>query len=347
MQFTMKQIISNITYSMLSLLVLGMLTIVQTIYGQESTADEKTEYEQLIPGSNISIEMIPIQGGKFIIGSPETEPDRDTDEGPQKEIEVDGFWMGKFEITWDQYELFMYAENIVKDSIIDQDQLLMQTEADAIARPSPPYEDPSFGMGKYGYPAGSMTQFGALMFCKWLSLKTGEFYRLPTEAEWEYACRTGTTTAYPFGDTLSVLDDYGWHYENSQYTYHKVGEKKPNAWGLYDMLGNVAEWTLDHYFADIYEQWEGDELKNPWSMPTALDPRTVRGGSYDDDPDKLRCASRIPSNPEKWKQRDPQIPKSFWWNTDSPFVGFRIVRPFKEMTQDEKDNFWAINLDEE
>jgi formylglycine-generating enzyme required for sulfatase activity len=202
-------------------------------------------------------------------------------------------------------------------------------------------------MGKYGYPAGSMTQFAALMFCKWLSLKTGHFYRLPTEAEWEYACRAGTNTAYPFGDDVSELDNFGWYYENSNYTYHKVGEKNPNPWGLYDMLGNVAEWTLDHYFADIYERWQGDDLKNPWSKPQALYPRTVRGGSYDDDADKLRCASRIPSNPEKWKQRDPQIPKSFWWNTDSPFVGFRIVRSFKELTQEEIDNFWGLNLDEE
>jgi formylglycine-generating enzyme required for sulfatase activity len=332
---------------MLVLFVIAVLASGPKVYGQENAEAGPSAYEQIIPGSNISIEMVPIQGGKFTIGSPDSEVDRDTDEGPQKEIELDGFWMGKFEITWDQYELFMYAENIVRDSILNEDELLRHTEADAITRPSPPYEDPSFGMGKYGYPAGSMTQFSALVFCKWLSLKTGHMYRLPTEAEWEYACRAGADTAYPFGDDVTELDDYGWHYENSQYTYHKVGEKKPNAWGLYDMIGNVAEWTLDHYFADIYEQWEGEELKNPWSMPRALYPRTVKGGSYDDDPDKLRCASRIPSNPEKWKQRDPQIPKSFWWNTDSPFVGFRIIRPFNEMTQEEKDNFWAINLDEE
>jgi formylglycine-generating enzyme required for sulfatase activity len=342
----MKQLFSIITKSKLLILISGLLTYNHDSIAQEHSNDEKPAYEQVIPGSNISIEMVPVTGGKFIIGSSETEPDRDTDEGPQKEVEVDGFWMGKFEITWDQYELFMYVENIVKDSILIEDELLRNSEADAITRPSPPYEDPSFGMGKYGYPAGSMTQFAALMFCKWLTLKTGHLYRLPTEAEWEYACRAGSDTAYPFGDDVSGLDDYGWHYGNSQYTYHKVGEKKPNPWGLYDMIGNVAEWTLDHYFADIYEQWEGDDLNNPWSRPQALDPRTVRGGSYDDDPDKLRCASRIPSNPEKWKQRDPQIPKSFWWNTDSPFVGFRIVRSFKESTREEIDTFWGLNLDE-
>jgi len=343
----MKQLFSIITKAMRLVLILSLLTYSYRAIGQENTSNSKEAYQQLIPGSDISIEMVPVPGGKFVIGSPETELLRDTDEGPQKEVEVDGFWMGKFEITWDQYELFMYVENITKDSTIAEDELVRDAEADAITRPSPPYEDPSFGMGKYGYPAGSMTQFAALMFCKWLSLKSGHLYRLPTEAEWEYACRAGTDTAYPSEGEGSGLDDYGWYYENAQYTYHKVGEKKPNPWGLYDMLGNVAEWTLDHYFADIYEQWEGEDLKNPWSMPQALDPRTVRGGSYDDDPDKLRCASRIPSNPEKWKQRDPQIPKSFWWNTDSPFVGFRIVRSFKDLTQEEIDTFWALNLDEE
>ncbi len=304
-------------------------------------------YEEPIPGSPVVIDMVPVPGGVFTIGSPETEQERDTDEGPQKVVEVDGFWMGKFEITWDQYELFMMKENIIPDSITSEVILERKREADAITRPSPPYEDPSFGMGKYGYPAGSMTQFAALMYCKWLTTMTGHFYRLPTEAEWEYACRAGAVSAYPFGDSVSELDEYAWHYENAVYTYHKVGEKKPNPFGLYDMIGNVAEWTLDHYYPDYYTKLEGDTLKNPWSKPKALYPRTVRGGSYDDDPDMLRCASRIPSNPEKWKQRDPQIPKSFWWNTDSPFVGFRVVRPFNEPSQEEQDKFWAINLDED
>lgn len=342
----MRQIFSIISKCSRVIIILGLIAYGHTISAQEQVMDTTMAFEQLIPGSNITLEMVPIPGGKFMIGSPELEASRDIDEGPQKEVSIDGFWMGKYEITWDQYELFMYVENIAKESIIEDDQILREAEADAMTRPSPPYEDPSFGMGKYGYPAGSMTQFAALMFCKWLSLKTGHLYRLPTEAEWEYACRAGTETAYPSGDDAALLDEYGWYYDNAQYTYHKVGEKNPNAWGLYDMLGNVAEWTLDHYFEDIYAQWEGDQLINPWSKPQALDPRTVRGGSYDDDADKLRCASRIPSNPEKWKQRDPQIPKSFWWNTDSPFVGFRVVRSFKEMSQEEIDRFWGLNLDE-
>jgi formylglycine-generating enzyme required for sulfatase activity len=336
---------TKINYSIIyTLFLLGIISIFNVSYSQDIEIDT---YEEKIPGSQVAIEMVPVPGGVFLIGSPETEANRDADEGPQKEVELDGFWMGKFEITWDQYELFMQKENILLDSIASEVALAREQEADAITRPSPPYEDPSFGMGKYGYPAGSMTQFAALMFCKWLSTKTGKFYRLPTEAEWEYACRAGTTTAYYFGDDVAELDDFGWHYGNSMYTYHKVGEKKPNAFGIYDLMGNVAEWTLDHYYPDYYEKMKAEDLKNPWSRPTALYPRTVRGGSYDDDPDMLRCASRIPSNPEKWKQRDPQIPKSFWWNTDSPFVGFRVVRPFEEPSQEEQDAFWAINLDED
>ena len=311
-----------------------------------NSASGQEAFSQKIPGSEKSIEMLPIEGGTFTMGSPESEPKRDTDEGPQKLVQVDGFWMGKYEITWDQFEIFMKKQKINEDSVSSEKLAELQKLADAITRPSPPYEDPSFGMGKYGYPAGSMTHFSALMFCKWLSLLTGEFYRLPTEAEWEYACRAGSTTAYYFGDDPSKLDEYGWHYGNAQYTYHPVGEKKPNDFGLYDMIGNVAEWTLDHYLPNYFEVIEGDTVNNPWIKPRGLYPRTVRGGSYDDDPDRLRSASRIPTNPEKWKGRDPQIPKSFWWNTDSPFVGFRIVKPFDQPSPEEQTKFWATNLDE-
>jgi formylglycine-generating enzyme required for sulfatase activity len=327
-------------------ILIFLLPVSNLIVAQSEDLSENA-YSDSIPGSTKSFEMVPIISGEFMIGSPASEAIRDsTDEGPQREVKVDGFWMMKFEVTWDIYELFMDKKSMDSTLMTSSEDLSRNKEADAVSRPSPPYEDPSFGMGKYGYPAGSMTQFAALEFCKWLSIKTGHFYRLPTEAEWEYACRAGSETAYSFGDNVTDLKDYGWYYDDSHYSYHKVGEKKPNAWGLYDMMGNVAEWTLDQYYPDFYKKLQGDPVMNPWSQPTQLDPRTVRGGSYDDDADRLRCASRIPSNAKKWKQRDPQIPKSFWWNTDSPFVGFRIVRPFKEMTPEQIRHFWAINLDE-
>ncbi|WP_020528817.1 formylglycine-generating enzyme family protein [Flexithrix dorotheae] len=336
----MKLIFNKITFltGLFSFLILSVAS------AQEDSLrnDEQFKlYKQEIPGTPVSFQMAPIPGGKFLMGSPETEPDRKEDEGPQVEVEIEPFYIGVFEVTFDEYEIFR-EKNLDKAPEGKEDSW----NADAVTRPSPPYEDPTFGMGKYGYPAASMTQFAALRYCKWLTEKTGVFYRLATEAEWEYACRAGTTTAYSFGDSVSKLDEYAWHYENSDDAYHKVGEKKPNPWGLYDMHGNVAEWTLDQYKEDFYASLDADEKKkNPWAIPVKLHPRTVKGGSWDDDPDKLRSAARTESS-MKWKQRDPQIPKSFWWNTDSPFVGFRIVSPKKQPTPEELKKFWGITLDE-
>jgi formylglycine-generating enzyme required for sulfatase activity len=326
-----------------------LATIVVICFSGTAFSQDKKSFKpfsQIIPGTSVEIEMVPIPGGTFIMGSPENEPDRKPDEGPQRKVEIDPFWMGKFEITWEQYEQFMDKNKIALPSSNDK-ELAKKHKVDAITRPSPPYEDPSYNMGKGpDLPAVSMSQYAALTFCKWLSTVTGEFYRLPTEAEWEYACRAGSKTAYSFGNDVKKLDDYGWHYENSDGKYQKVGTKKPNAWGLYDMHGNVAEWTLDHYFPDFYSRHTNEPVKNPWATPIALEPRTVRGGSYDDDPDMLRSAARLPSDPNRWKARDPQIPKSFWWNTDSPFVGFRIVKPAKKMTPEEIAAFWSANLDD-
>jgi formylglycine-generating enzyme required for sulfatase activity len=187
-----------------------------------------------------------------------------------------------------------------------------------------------------------MTQYAALQYARWLSAKTGEFYRLPTEAEWEYACRAGSTTSYSFGEDPAELDLYAWHFGNSDETFHEVGQKRPNEWGLYDMHGNVSEWTLDQYDPSFYASLP-EESDSPWARPTSRHPRTVRGGAFDDDPGALRCADRLKSN-LKWKRRDPQIPKSVWWNTDSQFVGFRLVRPANRPSAEEIEAFWALVL---
>jgi formylglycine-generating enzyme required for sulfatase activity len=171
---------------------------------------------------------------------------------------------------------------------------------------------------------------------------TGNFYRLPTEAEWEYACRAGSSDAFSFGEDLEVLDDYAWYSSNSNDKYQLVGTKKPNAWGLYDMHGNVAEWTLDQYLPIAYRQRKGEVL-NPFQQPSKIYPKVVRGGSWMDSPKRLRSASRRPSS-KKWKMRDPQIPKSEWWHTDAPFVGFRIVRPYKTPLEAEQKKYWNYEL---
>lgn len=311
-------------------------------FGQKGEQKKETfeRFEQQIPGTNISFKMVPIPGGSFLIGSPRTETKRVEDEGPQVEVKLDSFWMGMYEVTFEEYEIF-------REKSLDKAPEGRETdwEADAISRPSPPYEDPTFGMGKYGFPAVSMTQYAALSYCKWLTDKTGVFYRLPTELEWEYACKAGQMNTFETDESF-VLDDHAWHEGNSGDAYHKVGEKKTNPFGLFDMLGNVAEWTLDQYQKDFYEVIKTQKtLDNPWKQPTRLHPRTVKGGSWYDEPDQLRCAARTKSS-MKWKKRDPQIPKSFWWNTDSPFVGFRLVRPYPQPSKEEMEEFWSLTLDQ-
>jgi formylglycine-generating enzyme required for sulfatase activity len=193
-------------------------------------------------------------------------------------------------------------------------------------------------MGKKGYPAICMTQHAARTFCKWLSAKTGRYYRLPTEAEWEYACRAGSTTAYCFGDDPEELEDYAWYFDNTDEGYEKVGKKKPNAWGLYDMHGNVAEWVLDQYDELGYEQLI-DDIVDPLAIPTTLYPRVVRGGGWDQYAEDCRSGAREASD-EEWKKQDPQLPKSIWYHTDALHVGFRVVRPLVEPSPEEKAAKW-------
>lgn len=289
-------------------------------------------YTQNIPGTKASFNMVPIPGGVFKMGSNENETGRDADEGPQTEFNISPFWMGQFEVTQDEYLSFTRDLSISFNS-----------DADAITRPSSPYIDFSPGMGKEGeYPANSMQQYGALMYCQWLYKKTGIFYRLPSEAEWEYAARAGSASPYFFGDDENNLADYAWYNKNSEGKYHEAGLLKPNEWGLYDMFGNVAEWTLDQYDANYFEQ-KGAEKNNPVLVPGKRHPRTLKGGSYMDDAAALRSANRIKSD-LKWNARDPQIPKSKWWNTDAPFIGFRIVRPIEQPGPEAIESFFKLYL---
>ena len=298
----------------------------------------KEAYTQEIPMTDITFDMVLIPEGTFTMGSPASEANRNADEGPVKEVALDAFYMGKYELGWEVFELF-FKQNQKLFQDLEADKL---TAIDAITRPSPPYEDPSYGMGKVGYPAISMSPYSALVFCKWLSSVTGRFYRLPTEAEWEYAAKAGTNTAYSYGDDASKLGDYAVYFKNSNNQYAKVGSKLPNPWGLYDMHGNVAEWTMDEYKENAYAI---SEPKNPWIQPTVIHPRVARGGSWDDDAAALRSSARFASS-LKLQKRDPQIPKSFWWNTDSNFIGFRLVSPQVQPSKEEQKEFWQMVLDE-
>ncbi|WP_026629386.1 formylglycine-generating enzyme family protein [Dyadobacter alkalitolerans] len=300
-------------------------------------------YTQKIGGSPQVYDMVAIPGGEFMMGSPDSEKGRRPDEGPQHKVKIEPFWMGKTEVNWDIYDLYAF-KNMEKEMAArhpDPDKSVQKT--DASTRPSPPYVDMSFGMGRSGYPAINMTQYAAIHFCKWLYEKTGVFYRLPTEAEWEYACRAGSKTAYSFGADESKLDEYAWHRKNSDAAYKKIGLKKPNAFGLHDMHGNVMEWTLDQYIPDYYAKQPAGEK---YASVTELYPTAVRGGSWDDEPADLRSAARTASKPE-WKILDPQLPKSEWWMTSASFVGFRVVRPLKQPSQEEINAYYSPKLIED
>jgi formylglycine-generating enzyme required for sulfatase activity len=319
----------------------GVTEIWKKIVGNRKVTEPKQmkPYTDYIVGSAVSFDMMPIPGGEYTMGSPETEAKSKPDERPQHKVAIEPFWMGKMEVTWNEYELFQFADEERKRRIMRGSPTEAHGAADAVARPTTPYVEMSFGMGKDGFPAISMTQHAANTYCKWLSANTGHFYRLPTEAEWEYACRAGTTTAYSFGDDAAQLKEYAWFVDNSEGKYQKVGKKKPNPWGLHDMHGNVMEWTLDQYEPDGYAKFREAITKNPWIKPTQPYPHVARGGGWDDDPDKLRSAARRASD-RSWKQQDPQLPKSIWYLTDAQWLGFRVVRPLKTPSPEEMQKFW-------
>ncbi len=277
-----------------------------------------------IPGTDVSFQLVYLPGGTYQMG-----------EDQQHSVTLDPFWIGVKEVTYEAFALFQFRDNDNDASVWKEGRF----KADAVLRPTPQYIDFTFGMGtKGGFPAVSMTQQGALRYCQWLYQKTGVFYRLPTEAEWEYACRTGAAGPLPAGVNAENIQDFAWLFENSFEKYQPTGQKKPNTWGLYDMLGNVSEWTLDQY-ADDYFDRIGAQTDNPVIVPTQRHSRTVRGGSYDTFAQDCSCTRRQKSDP-RWQQRDPQIPKSKWWNTDSPFLGFRLVRPGKTPPATEVEAFF-------
>lgn len=284
-------------------------------HSSEKSPAAMKPYKDALPGTDLAVEMAPIPGGTFIMGTPENEPGRKPDEGPQHKVTLEPFWMSRYEVTWDLYRLFQFSKAEGRDP-----------DADAVSHPTRPYVEMSFGMGINGYPAISMTHHAANKFAQWLSARTGHFYRLPTEAEWEYACRAG--------GAQENLEVSAWFKTNSSGKYQKVGAKKPNAWGLYDMLGNVMEWTLDQY-----EPYQAGPAKSPWVKSTRPYPHAVRGGSWSDGPEKLRCGARVPSD-VSWKMQDPQLPKSIWYHTEALWLGFRLVRPLRVPSVVEMNSYW-------
>jgi formylglycine-generating enzyme required for sulfatase activity len=320
--------------------VLSLLTVVPVALGlwciafparvvgqAPAAATTPATYVETIPGTKVSFEMVAIPGGTFVMGSPPGEPGRAEDEGPAHQVRIAPFWMERTEAAWDEYDAFAFAQSIA--SAATRATAPPPGGADAITRPSPPYGDESFGFGKGKQPVINIQHHAAMEYARWLSAKTGRVYRLPTEAEWEYAARAGSTSAYEFGDDPAKLDAYAWSARNSGGRPHPVGQKTANRWGLHDMHGNVAEWCVDHYDPRQYTR-VAPLTQGPVLLPTDRRyPYVARGGSWDDPAPRLRSAARRASS-EEWNRRDPQSPQSIWWHTDATFVGFRVVRAVEE-----------------
>jgi formylglycine-generating enzyme required for sulfatase activity len=243
--------------------------------------------------NSIGIKLALIPAGTFQMGSTGADKDAEYAEKPQHEVRItQPFYLGVHEVTQGQYQTVMG-------------------------------QNPSGFKGSDNLPVEEVSWLDAVRFCNKLSereglnpyyriegdavtIAGGDGYRLPTEAEWEYACRAGTTTRFSFGDDEKALGQYAWYLANSSFQTHPVGEKPPNAFGLYDMHGNVWEWCWDGYDTNYYERSPG---KDPPGPGTAAH-RVIRGGGWDDDPQFARSAYRF---------RDSPGYRSF-------YLGFRLAR---------------------
>jgi sulfatase modifying factor 1 len=322
------------------------ITEAKEVFTEPANVTAFENFTETIPGSSVSFEMVAIPAGSFNMGSPESEPGRETNEGPNVKVNVSKFWMGKAEVSWDEFLAF-FAETSSQGHA--SDNRAGQTDdlegIDAITGPTAPWGAPDQGWGKGARPAITMSHYAAQVYCEWLSMKTGKKYRLPTEAEWEYACRGGKEMPYFFegspkdytskgfmkamlGAKTETIEDYTVYALNSSMKTQEPSFVQENPFGLVNMSGNVWEFTADYYADDTYQQY-GDEVSDP-TGPQSGDEYVIRGGAYDSDAIELRSANRDQTKTERWLVTDPQMPKSIWWYSDSKNVGFRVVCEAKE-----------------
>lgn len=294
-------------------------------------------FREMIPGTNVSFEMVALPGGTFRMGSPENEPLRRPDEGPVRKVTLSRFWIARNEVSWDEYLAFFRATGSQGRT---EDQVKTNKKVDAISGATPPWGAPDQGWGKGSRPAITMSWHAASVYCQWLSKVTGKKYRLPTEAEWEYACRAGTNTPYFFPGNPKKLTSEGFlkrllgtdtaniasrviYKVNSSSKTMEPASVKENPFGLKNMSGNVAEFCLDFYSPDTYKL-DTVAAVNPRGPLRGLE-HVIRGGSFKSDARDVRSAARDYTRTRAWLMTDPQIPKSIWWYSDCIDVGFRVV----------------------
>lgn len=324
---------------------LEAVTESKEIFTEPATVLSFSDFEEKIPGTAVSFKMVAVPGGKFNMGSPSGEPYRRIDEGPVREVEVDSFWMAEIEVTWDEYLAFF---NATGSQGRKEAETPVNEEVDGISGATPPWGAPDQGWGMGKRPAITMSFHAAETYCRWISQVTGKKYRLPTEAEWEYAARGGTAGAYFFegtpkdfesdgllrkilGADTTVINSYVIYQENSPYRTQLPELVKPNPFGLKNMLGNVAEFCLDFYDPQVYAKYPQGVIRNPRG-PRSGEEHVVRGGAYINTAKDLRVARRDFTRTTDWLVTDPQIPKSIWWYSDCKHVGFRVICEYDNET---------------
>ncbi len=311
----------------------------EELFDEPAKVTAFNDFTEQIPGTNVSFNMIAVQGGTFNMGSPADEPFRRPDEGPVREVLVNDFWMGEVEVSWSEYLAFFNATGSQgrKEAVLSE----TKDEADGISGATPPWGAPDQGWGMGNRPAITMTHHAAETYCRWLSSVTGKSYRLPTEAEWEYAARGGTQGPYffegspkdfeteglwnkLFGPDTTIINSYVIYHENSPWRTQPPDAVKPNPFGLKNMLGNVSEFCLDYYDPQVYSKYPQGVMKNPRGPREGIE-HVVRGGSFKNSAKDLRIARRDYTRSKDWLETDPQIPKSIWWYSDVNHVGFRVI----------------------
>ncbi len=320
------------------------------VFKEPATVTKFQTFEEKIPETDVSFKMVAIPGGTFKMGSPANEPYRLANEGPVRDVEVDNFWIAEVEVTWDEYLAFFNATSSQGRKEAEE----TNEEVDGITGATPPWGAPDQGWGKGTRPAITMSHHAAETYCRWLSSVTGKNYRLPTEAEWEYAARGGTSGPYffdgspkdyesdgfmhkIFGADTTVINTYVIYQENSPYKTQPPSMVKANPFGLKNMLGNVAEFCLDYYDPQVYAKYPKGVVQNPRGPRNGAE-HVVRGGSFKNSAKDLRVARRDFTHTKEWLQTDPQIPKSIWWYSDTKSVGFRVVCEYTpDMVQNEEN----------
>ncbi|KAA6320566.1 Serine/threonine-protein kinase pkn1 [termite gut metagenome] len=305
---------------------------------------EFKDYTEQIPATPLSFKMVAIPGGSFNMGSGEKEAFHKEDESPVRNVTLSPFFMGETEITWDMYwEFYMHTMSEGRTPPEKVYANNSNPNVDAISGPTPPFGFPDQGWGSGDRPAITMTHYAAETFCQWLSKKTGKQYRLPTEAEWEYAARGGTETPYFFAGNpkkysdnsfwrkffaadTEVISSYVIYKKNSKNRTQEPSEVEANPFGLKNMAGNVMEYCADKYDAQAYTKSDKN-VTNPLNSEGTE--WVVRGGNYTSDAADLRSAARDYTTHDAWLKTDPQQPKSIWWYSDIRGIGFRVVCEMK------------------